>query len=280
VPTIGLLLCLTAALLGGASPSTNAAWRSLAPGLEIGTFAAGAPGGGKGQITVLRADPALWDLEFAGLSQEKEGAAGRTAKRWAKDRKFTAAINAGMFAEDYRTHLGYLRQGDHVHNGRIVGKYESAAAFGPTAKNDAPRFRIFDLDEPGMAIESIRRDYSLVVQNLRLIKRPGMNRWEQQPKRWSEAALGEDAEGRILFIFARSPFSMHDLNRELLAAGIGVVAAQHLEGGPEAQLYIRIGKEEIEMFGSFETDFEEDDDNNRAWPVPNVLGIKPRAHGR
>jgi hypothetical protein len=28
---------------------------------------------------------------------------------------------------------------------------------------------------------------------------------------------------------------------------------------------------------SFETDFEENDDNNRAWPVPNVLGIKPRA---
>lgn len=281
---LGLVFCLMAAVLGGASAPTDASWRTLAPGLDIGIFAAtGSPGSasggsGTGRITVLRIDPARWDLEFAGLSQEKETAVGRTARQWSKERKFTAAINAGMFDRDYRTHIGYLRHGNHAHNERVVKKYESAAAFGPTAKKNAPRFRIFDLDEPGVTIESIRRDYSLIVQNLRLIKRPGQNRWEQQQKRWSEAALGEDAEGRILFIFARAPFSMHDLNRELLAAGIGVVAAQHLEGGPEAQLYIRVGKEEIEMFGSFETDYEEDDDNNRAWPVPNVLGIKPRAN--
>jgi hypothetical protein len=164
-----------------------------------------------------------------------------------------------------------------VHNGRIVRQYESAAAFGPTAKNNAPRFRIFDLDEPGVAIESIRRDYSLVVQNLRLIKRPGQNRWEQQPKRWSEAALGEDAEGRILFIFARAPFSMHDLNRELLSMGIDVVAAQHLEGGPEAQMIIRAGGRDLEWIGSYETLFHEADDTQRAWPVPNVLGLRGRS---
>ncbi len=73
---------------------------------------------------------------------------------------------------------------------------------------------------------------------------------------------------------------MHDLNRELLSMGIGLVAAQHLEGGPEAQLYLRVGDEEIETFGSFETDFEEDDDNDHAWPVPNVLGIRPRSAAR
>jgi len=154
------------------------------------------------------------------------------------------------------------------------------AAFGPTGKKELPRFRMFDLDEPGVTMEGIRREYSLVVQNLRLIKRPGVNRWSRQEKRWSEAALGEDGTGRILFIFSRSPFSMHDLNRELLALGIDVVAAQHLEGGPEAQLYLRVGDEEIELFGSFETAFEEDDDNGHSWPVPNVLGIKPRRVAR
>ena len=69
---------------------------------------------------------------------------------------------------------------------------------------------------------------------------------------------------------------MHDLNLELLAAGIGLVAAQHLEGGPEAQLYVHAGNTELEMFGSFETGFKEDDTNAIPWPVPNVLGVRPR----
>ncbi len=150
-----------------------------------------------------------------------------------------------MFATDYRTHVGYLRAGDHVNNGRF-NKYQSVAAFGPE-RTGLPRFRIFDLDAPGTRREAILRDYSSAVQNLRLIKRPGENRWSRQKKAWSEAALGEDGAGRILFIFCRSPFTMYDLNHELLGLGIGLVAAQHLEGGPEAQLYVHVGETEIEM---------------------------------
>jgi len=55
---------------------------------------------------------------------------------------------------------------------------------------------------------------------------------------------------------------MHDLNKELLASGIGLVAAQHLEGGPEAQLYLNAGGVQLEMFGSFETSFKENDTNS------------------
>jgi hypothetical protein len=54
------------------------------------------------------------------------------------------------------------------------------------------------------------------------------------------------------------------------------VAAQHLEGGPEAQLYINMGGTELEVVGSYETDFNESDDNDRAWPIPNIIGLRPR----
>jgi len=103
-----------------------------------------------------------------------------------------------------------------------------------------------------------------------------MDKWRPQNKKASETALGEDATGRILFIFARSPFSMYELNEELLHARIGIVAAQYLEGGPEAQLYVHIGNSEMEMFGSYETAFEESDTNSESWPIPNVLAIRPR----
>lgn len=114
------------------------------------------------------------------------------------------------------------------------------------------------------------------MQNLRLIERPGINKWRPQPKRASESALGEDRDGNILFIFSRSPFSIYEMNQELVGSGIGLVAAQYLEGGPEAQLYIHVGKTEMEMFGSYETAFEENDKNSESWPIPNVLAIRPR----
>jgi hypothetical protein len=242
--------------------------------MDLGVFATSQSTGiGDSRITVLRIDPALWNLELAGRSRTGE-AAGRTAKQWSKTHKLTAAINAGMFAEDYKTHVGYLRYREHVNNGR-VNDYQSVAAFDPR-RADLPRFHIFDLDAPGVTMQTILHDYASAVQNLRLIKRPGLNRWERQAKRWSEAALGEDEKGRILFIFSRSPFTMHDLNRELLALGIGLVSAQHLEGGPEAQLYLHVGNVELELFGSYETSFREDDGNGAPWPIPNVLGVRPR----
>lgn len=230
---------------------------------------------GDPRITVLRMDPKLWELEFAGIGGTGE-ASGHTARAWSQAHNFTAAINAGMFDTDGKTHLGYVRSRGQISNNK-ANTYKSVAAFDPGDPKRLPRFHIFDLDDGAPTLPRILTDYTSAVQNLRLIKNPGSNQWVQQNKKWSEAALGEDDQGRILFIFCRAPFSMHDLNQELLASGIGLVAAQHLEGGPEAQLYIHAGSMELEMIGSYETSFREDDINAIAWPVPNILGVRPQS---
>jgi hypothetical protein len=54
------------------------------------------------------------------------------------------------------------------------------------------------------------------------------------------------------------------------------VAAQHLEGGPEAQLFLVREGEELELMGSYETVFFESDANRTAWPVPNVIGVRAK----
>jgi len=46
---------------------------------------------------------------------------------------------------------------------------------------------------------------------------------------------------------------MYDFNQALLSLGIGIVAAQHLEGGPEAKLCLKIGDVRVEMFGTYES---------------------------
>jgi hypothetical protein len=257
--------------------TTPAEWEIISPGMEIKYVAVSggdAPAGAR--IAVLRIDPRKWELEAMGTSRTAE-TSGHTAREWAERNRFAAVINAGMFKTDYKTHLGYLRYGGHVNNER-VNNYQSVAAFEPRDPANAA-FHIFDLDAPGVTFAAILKDYASVAQNLRLIKRPGTNQWVQQTRKWSEAALGEDDAGRALFIFSRAPFSMHDLNQKLLAAGIGLVAAQHLEGGPEAQLYVRAGKFELEMFGSYETSFVENDTNAKPWPIPNVIGVRARAEG-
>ena len=254
---------------------THGQWQSLAPGMDLGTFSASRPSvSGDSRITVLRIEPDLWSLEYFGLSLDGNGSSGRTARQWSKAHRLTAAINAGMYGTDYSTHVGYLRFREHLNNDN-VNAYRSVAAFDPR-RDGLPHFRIFDLDSPDVSMETILQDYASLVQNLRLIKRPGQNRWHQQEKMWSEAALGEDESGRILFIFCRSPYTMHDLNNELLRLDIGLVAAQHLEGGPQAQLYIHTGDVEYEISGSHGTSSRENDDILVSWPIPNVLGVRPR----
>ena len=251
-------------------------WKAVEPGMELRFLEAQKEGvQSNSPIAILRIDPALWDLEVLGTSRTGESS-GHTARDWCQRHNLTAAINAGMFETDQKTHLGYLRYREHVNNSH-QNNYQSVAAFDPRDSAGASRFRIFDLDAPGVTFQGILKDYASLVQNLRLVKRTGQNQWGQQQRRWSEAALGEDRDGRILFIFSRVAFSMHDLNQELLASDIGLVAAQHLEGGPEAQLYLQAGQTKLEMFGSYETSFREDDNNAAAWPVPNILGVRPRA---
>jgi exopolysaccharide biosynthesis protein len=91
-------------------------WKQLAPGMDLQNLAAKNHGtSGESHITIVRIDPDLWELVFMGLSQTGESL-GKTAHEWCKSYKLTAAINAGMFAENYKTHVGYLRSKDHVNN--------------------------------------------------------------------------------------------------------------------------------------------------------------------
>lgn len=250
-------------------------WKIIAPGLELKIISSvRASSSDDSGINILRIDPGQWELVFAGISQSEKDSL-KTAREWCKSKKFVAAINAGMFATDYKTHTGYLKHNDHV-NSRYINNYQSVLAFNPVHGKDITPFQIFDLDAPGITMKSIQNGYNSVIQNLRLIKKPGINVWKQQDRKWSEAAIGEDKKGRILFIFRRAPMSMHDINEKLLKSDIGIVAAQHLEGGPESQLYLKIDNFELSYCGSYETSFNENDDNSSAWPIPNIIGIKAR----
>src|SRR5215471_14857663 len=131
------------------SPAQSASqWRTLASGMDIRVVQSRKQTlVGDSKITVLRIDPGRWELELMGVFQTGESG-GHTAREWSKKQKYAAAINAGMFQTDGKTHLGYLRSGDRVYNGRL-NSYQSVMAFDPRQPGKVAAFRIFDLDSPG-----------------------------------------------------------------------------------------------------------------------------------
>ncbi|NPU84085.1 MAG: hypothetical protein HPY65_06310 [Syntrophaceae bacterium] len=180
-----------------------------------------------------------------------------------------------MFLKDYRTNVGYLRNKAHIQNRRWNRKYNTALAFGPR-KNGIPKAILVDLDTP----DSMKRlaDYDAVVQNLRLIKGNGVSVWSREDRKWSESAVGMDKDGRILFLFCRSPLTMRNFNETVKSLDLGVIRMMHMEGGPLASLSIRTRDLVINLAGSYETDLRQDDRNMHQWPIPNAIGVQFSEH--
>ena len=245
-------------------------WQKVEEGLYIGEFESPRKSimGGDSNITIVKIDPMFYTFKL--LCAKEHGLLGMTAKGWCKNFGLIACVNAGMFQTDYLSNVGYMKNFKHVNNKRVASKYLSVFASNPV-NSKKPQSKIFDIDEQNM--DDVIKNYNTVIQNLRLIKRPGQNRWSQQDEMWSEAALGEDKQGNILFIFSRSPYSMHDFNNILLQLPINIACAQHLEGGPEASLYFSYKNIEIDKLGSYETGYKENDYDSRALRLPNVIGI-------
>jgi hypothetical protein len=264
-----LLPLLVSAGVAAAGP----AWKTLQRGVEDATFgdAASAAGEIDGRLHVVRIDPKQAPLQAVMASAVDRKP--RTAGAWCRERKLAVAINLGMYRDDRLTNVGHAHAPGHVNNGHWSEKYRSVLAFGPK-RPDLPAAAMLDLDAPGA--EAHLADYGTVIQNLRLVRAPGRGVWGKQDRRWSEAAVAADKTGRVLFIFSRRPYSMQELNAKLLALPLGITAAMHVEGGPEASLSIHAGGVDLDLNGSYETGFTENDDENGQWPIPNLLAVTRR----
>jgi hypothetical protein len=255
---------------GAARAVTALKWTVLEPGIEYATVAPPVPPSLPidDRLHIVRIDPRLRRLEA--VMSGGDDAKLRTAEKWCRERHLAVAINMGMYEQDRRTNTGYARKGGYVNNGHWRAKYKAALGFAPT-KGGVASILMADLDNP--ADKQQLSDYGTVIQNLRLI-RAGHNMWQKQDRRWSEAAVGVDTQGRVLFIFSRYPYTMKEFNDLLLSLPLAIEAAMHVEGGPEASLSIHAGGVNVDLNGSHETGFVENDGEARQWPIPNVLGVR------
>ncbi|HTB57079.1 MAG TPA: phosphodiester glycosidase family protein [Polyangia bacterium] len=272
----GFVSLLGAAVSAAPAQAAELKWTQLEPGIEYATTEAPGPRplppsqSIDGHVHLVRVDPKLRSLE-AVMTGAGDGRP-RTAAQWCRERRLAVAINMGMFETDGRTNTGYARSPGYVNNGHWADKYKAALGFG-ALKSGVPPLVIADLDDP--SAKARLAEYGTVVQNLRLIK-AGRSVWEKQERRWSEAAVALDRQGRLLFIFSRYPYTMKELNDILLALPLEIDAAMHMDGGPPASLSIHAGGVNLDLNGSFETGALESDGVPAQTPIPNVLGVRRR----
>jgi hypothetical protein len=166
-----------------------------------------------------------------------------------------------------------MRTKSHINNPRL-SKDMTILAF--DRKNvDVPLVKIIDRQCENFKIW--QNKYRTMVQSIRMISCTGKNVWAQQPQKWSTAAIGVDNRDRVLFIHVGSPYSTHDVIDILQALPISVTRAMYAEGGPQAQLYIKIGDHEHEFVGNYDIEIQGDMKKLISRPVPNVVGISPIA---
>ena len=248
---------------GFAAPAfAEVTWRALGRGLEHMTARIESTIGDR-RLDVVRIDPAF--NRFVLLLAGALGRAPQTARQWVEERGLVAATNAGMFRAN-RLPVGFAKA-----EGRVVqpamGADRSVFVFGA----DSARL----LDTSCDTFDASAHENAL--QSIRMVSCQGRTVWSQQPRMWSTVCVAQDGDGKILFLHARSPLSVHDFIGAVLALPLGIARAMYMEGGPEATLVARgAGGQVIERFGSYETDFNENDNNDRAWVLPNILGVVPR----
>lgn len=257
----GVLAASLVAALRASAQTAALVWRTLAPGLEHGHASVSASIGDR-QLHVLQIDPARFAFRL--LTGVATGEQPRTARQWARDHNLLAATNAGMFHPDGLP-VGFAKAEGSIVQPRVTAD-RSVFVF---SENGA---RLLDRGCEGFDAAA----HANALQSIRMVSCERRNVWSQQPRVWSTACLAQDGAGNILFLHLRSPLSVHDFIATVLRQPLDIARAMYLEGGPEATLYARASGAEIERFGSYETGFNENDDNNRAWPLPNVLGVVPR----
>ena len=252
-----------------AEPDAAIPWQRLADGLELGTFrAALISETGDSMITILRIDPARYRFRLLNASATTKGEL-LSAKQWCRQYGLVAAINASMYQTDYKSSVSLMVRPGHINNPRL-SKDMTVLAF-DRLSSDVPPVKIIDRQ-----CEDFRfwqKKYATLVQSIRMISCTGKNVWQQQPRKWSTAAIATDQDGRVLFVHVRSLYTTHDLINILQSLPVRIARAMYAEGGPQAQLYVQTGKHELEFNGSH---LNQNNVKLLSWPIPNVIGISLR----
>ena len=258
-----------AAAKGGVDAQGRADWRELEPGLLFGEFQLNE---GDARLTVLRIDPAAFDFTLCSRSQD--GGPSRQLNQWGEQYNLVAAINASMYLPDAATSTGYMRQGSHVNNGRVVQRFGAFFVAGPDEPT-LPKAAILDRDSPLWRQQMDH--YDLVIQNYRMINADRRILWSPGGPHYSISAVAQDGDGQILFMHCRQPVEAYSFAQQVLHLPLNVRTVMYVEGGGQAGLLVRSAALTRELVGLSPSGLLVTGDLRAV--LPNVLGARRKNGG-
>ncbi|WP_018344368.1 phosphodiester glycosidase family protein [Cytophaga aurantiaca] len=262
------LICISAT----SSEKQIIEWQNLETGLDYTSMEAPVKSiCADSRIDVLKINPKYFAFELQCMEQKKTG--NKKIDQICKENNLIAAVNAGMFKLEgnFQTGTGYMKNGSYINNPSLNSSYKTAFAFN-SKDTSKPKATLIDLTCEDWA--AAKSNYTSFSQGIRMVNCEGKATWQASEKKWSMVLLGEDVSGNILFIFCRSPYKVLDYTNMLLHSDLHIKRLMYLEGGPEASFYLNHPKKMVQKMGSYETGFNENDNNTVYWEIPNVIGIK------
>ena len=226
---------------------------------------------GDSKLSILRLEPEFLEFKMYNATQHKK--LRLTAPQWADSFDLQIVMNAGMYdLANGLIHRGYMRNGAHFNNREFNPSYNSMITFEPKDTSLA-KFDIADLKCTEW--NSLSKKYNCYAQGMRMIDCNGNALgWNKKKQSCSMLVAAKDPQGRIWFIFSRSPYTHNQMISFMKSLPYDLHNAIYLEGGPETSLYIDIGDHCIEKIGSYVSDTYAHDRNPDFWRLPNVIGVR------
>ena len=226
------------------------------------------------KLTILKIDARQFEFEF--LTASEYGRRMRTAPDWATEFDQHIIVNAGMYNYN-RSHSnkGYMKNYNHLNNPKKTTNNNAMLAMHPKDTTKPP-FEICDIT--CQKWDSIRHLYHSFCQGMRMISGEGeaMAFSKRPDQSCSMVVAATDTLKNLYIVFTRSPYTHRAMIGYLQKLLPGIRTTVYLEGGPEASLYINTGDTVIAKYGSYISNSRPNDDNDRFWKIPNVIGIKKK----
>jgi hypothetical protein len=221
-------------------------------------------------VTVLRIDPKRFEVRLL-CARAEPGHRLRTTRQWCVERGALAATNAGMFMTDGLTACGLMRSAGYVNNPSL--RRDQSVFVADPSDPALPPAQILERDAPDF--QRLLGLYRTAAQNIRIVaSRPVPHVvWQNKSGKWTQAAVGQDDHGRILFLYSAVSRNPADLAAALLQVPLGLRSLMHTEGGPTAALCVRAAGVDREWAGGAGSADPPSAASAPAEVVPNVLAV-------
>jgi hypothetical protein len=221
-------------------------------------------------IIVLRIDPQYY--EFALLSASEYDLPAQTLKQWCKKFGYEIAFNAGMYAEDKTTTIGYCKNYDHIIN-PWLNRHKAVLAFNP---NDTGSVPVRIINRSCEDFDSLKGNYNTFLQSIRMLGCDGGNTWNPSREKHSILAIAEDSTGHILILFSQAPVSVHDFIDRVIDLKLGITDMMYLEGSFQAGLVINTSNFRRLNYGVIEDLWPIKITSDGRIPLPNVIAVRKK----